>query len=113
MIKCGGNRISPKKIEDVIARHPDVVEVAVIGLPHDRLGEAIAAFVVTTHGSRLLAEDLRTLCRRALPPYEVPEQVQFVTDLPHNSSGKVVKNELRRRHCTIQPDQSRAVSCEC
>ena len=97
MIKCGGNRISPKEIEDVIAGHPEVVEVAVIGLPHDWLGETIAAFVVTTRGAQVLPEDLRILCRRTLPPYKVPEQVQLVADLPHNSSGKVLKNELRKR----------------
>ena len=113
MIKCGGNRVSPKKIEEVIAGHPEVVEAAVIGLPHDTLGEAITAFVVTTHGAQLLAEDLRTLCRRALPPYEVPAEVQFVTDLPHNSSGKVMKHELRRRRLQIHLNQTPAVSCEC
>lgn len=61
--------------------------------------------------ARILSEDLRTLCRRVLPPYEVPAQVLFVVDLPHNSSGKVMKHELRRRHLQIHPSQSHVVGC--
>lgn len=97
ILKCGGNRISPKEIEDVLAAHPDVVEVAVIGLPHDLLGEAPAAFVVPTPRASVTPDDLRQICRRALPAYKVPEILRFVPHLPHNSSGKVLKATLRHQ----------------
>ena len=106
MIKSGGHRVSPKEIEDVIAAHPEVVEVAVIGVPHDWLSEAIAAFVVAIREARVLPEELRDLCRRALPAYKVPEQVQFVADLPHNSSGKVLKHELRKMAAPVSSQQT-------
>jgi acyl-CoA synthetase (AMP-forming)/AMP-acid ligase II len=95
MIKCGGNRVSPKEIEDVIARHPEVVEVAVIGMPDELLGEAIAAFVVVLREATVNADQLLTLCRRELPPYKTPTRIELVDSLPHNSSGKVLKAALR------------------
>lgn len=97
MIKCGGNRVSSKEIEDVLAAHPGVVEAAVIGLPHELLGEAIAAYVVTTRDARIDPDELRQLCRRALPPYKVPERLEIVPELPHTGSGKVMKASLRAR----------------
>ncbi|MFN0130761.1 MAG: class I adenylate-forming enzyme family protein [Verrucomicrobiales bacterium] len=97
MIKCGGNRVSPKEIEDVLAAHPGVVEAAVVGVPHDWLGEAVTAFVVATRDGGVIESDLRRLCRQSLPPHKVPEHIRLVAALPHTGSGKVMKSELRRR----------------
>jgi acyl-CoA synthetase (AMP-forming)/AMP-acid ligase II len=96
MIKSGGNRVSSREVEDVIASHPEVVEVAVVGVPHEWLGEAIEAFIVAKQDARLDAEAIRSLCRATLPPHKVPEAVHFLSDLPHNSSGKVIKRDLRK-----------------
>ena len=95
MIKSGGNRVSAKEVEDVIAELPDVVEVAVIGVPHELLGEAIRAFVVSIRESTLTAEQVMAHCRRSLPVFKSPECVAFLSALPHNSSGKVNKLQLR------------------
>ncbi|HVV70313.1 MAG TPA: AMP-binding protein [Verrucomicrobiae bacterium] len=95
MIKSGGNRVSAKEIEDTIAEIPEVVEVAVIGCPHDLLGEAIKAFVVEKVPGTLKAEQVRAHCRNRLPPYKVPEEVVFRPNLPHNSAGKVIKQQLK------------------
>ena len=110
MIKCGGNRVSSKEIEDVLAAHPGVVEAAVIGLPHELLGEAIAAYVVTTRDARLEPDALRQLCRRALPPYKVPERIELVPELPHTGSGKVMKAWLRARLMASAPPSPALVS---
>jgi len=95
MIKSGGNRVGAKEVEEVIAELTDVVEAAVIGVPDEILGEAIAAFVVPVRGSPLRPEDVRDHCGRRLPGFKVPEHVTFLPQLPHNANGKVVKRELR------------------
>jgi len=83
------------EIEEVIAELPHVVEVAVVGMPHALLGEAIVAFVTPVAGSSLQPEDVREHCRHRLPTFKVPERVVFLSTLPHNASGKVVKSALK------------------
>ncbi len=95
MIKTGGNRVSAKEIEDAIAELPEIVEVAVLGVPHELLGEAIKAFVVTAHDGLLTARDVEAHCRRKLPAFKVPEEVIFLKAMIHNSSGKIMKQKLR------------------
>jgi long-chain acyl-CoA synthetase len=95
MIKSGGNRVSAKEVEDVIAEIPTVVEVAVVGVSHELLGEAIQAFVVAAPGVTLAEEMVKEHCQRRLPAFKCPEAVEFLSALPHNSSGKVLKPKLR------------------
>jgi len=96
MIKCGGNRVAAKEVEEVIAELSEVVEVAVTGVPHEVLGEAIAAFVVPVRGVALEPAQVQGHCARRLPGFKIPERVTFLPNLPHNSSGKVAKQELRK-----------------
>ena len=95
IIKCGGNRVSAKEVEDVIAELAEVVEVAVVGVPHELLGEAIKAFVVVTRGARITPDDVQTHCRRRLPPFKAPDSVLFLDSMPHSGSGKILKSRLR------------------
>lgn len=96
MIKSGGNRVSAKEIEDVIAELPDVVEVAVLGTPHELLGEAIRAFVVPAN-DRLTGQAVAAHCQKRLPAFKLPETVVLLPKLPHNSSGKVLKPQLKEQ----------------
>lgn len=96
MIKSGGNRVSAKEVEDVIAELPDVVEVAVVGAPHELLGEAIKAFVVPGCKGRMTPQDVAAHCRRRLPAFKVPEDVIFLKTMVHNSAGKVLKPALKK-----------------
>jgi long-chain acyl-CoA synthetase len=96
LIKSGGNRVSAKEVEEVIAELPAVVEVAVIGVPHDLLGEAVKAFVVAGSDTTISAAATIDYCRRRLPPFKCPESVEFLPVLPHNSSGKVLKTRLKQ-----------------
>jgi long-chain acyl-CoA synthetase len=102
MIKSGGNRVSAKEVEEVIAEIPQVVEVAVVGAPHELLGESIKAFVSLVDDAGITAQDVLTHCRKRLPMAKSPEEVIFVRNLPHNSSGKIAKSKLKemieRRH---------------
>jgi acyl-CoA synthetase (AMP-forming)/AMP-acid ligase II len=95
LIKSGGENVASAEIERVIAQHPDVSEVAVIGVPDPRWDEVPKAFVILREASATTAEDIREHCRAHLAKYKVPAYVQVVTALPRNDSGKVLKKGLR------------------
>jgi acyl-CoA synthetase (AMP-forming)/AMP-acid ligase II len=96
MINRGGLKVFPDEVEDVILRHPAVREVAVVGMPDDRLGEVPWAFVVTAGGEvgSRLADDLCELCARSLVPYKVPARFVALEALPRNDAGKVLRRNL-------------------
>ncbi|MER6063533.1 FadD3 family acyl-CoA ligase [Streptomyces sp. NPDC001792] len=95
MFIVGGFNAYPAEIEQSLALHPDVREVAVIGVPDPRLGEVAKAFVARRPGSTLTSDDLIAWSRREMANYKVPRTVEFVPELPRNASGKVVKGVLR------------------
>jgi acyl-CoA synthetase (AMP-forming)/AMP-acid ligase II len=94
-IKSAGNRISPQEIEEVIASHPDVLHVAVVGVPDELLGEAVAAFAVPRAADCLSEASLKDYCNERLPNHKVPQHIQVMGRLPMNDFGKVLKEELR------------------
>lgn len=96
IIVSGGINVASLEVEKVIGRHPDVVAVAVIGIPHDRWGEAVHAVVVPKSGADLDAEAVLAWCREHLASFKKPQSVEFVADLPVSSTGKVLKRELRQ-----------------
>ena len=98
LIIRGGQNISPRDIEQTIQQHPAVEEVAVIGLPHPEFGQTPAAFIVKVAGAELVEDAIFDLCREHLARYKVPARVEIVDELPHNSIGKVLKEELRKRY---------------
>jgi long-chain acyl-CoA synthetase len=97
MIVAGGVNIYPAEIEKALVEHPDVVEAAVIGIPHDDLGEQAMAFVVVRPGSDLAETDLRRLLEGRLASYKHPRTYEFTDELPINPMGKIQKTELRAR----------------
>ncbi|MFH0520924.1 FadD3 family acyl-CoA ligase [Streptomyces sp. M41] len=97
MFIVGGFNAYPAEIEQLLGLHPDVADVAVIGVPDTRLGEVGKAYVVRRPGATLTADDLTAWSRREMANYKVPRSVEFLAELPRNASGKVVKGELRGR----------------
>ncbi|MFJ3304640.1 FadD3 family acyl-CoA ligase [Streptomyces sp. NPDC086549] len=97
MFIVGGFNAYPAEIEQLLGLHPEVADVAVIGIPDARLGEVGKAFVVRRAGAVLTGDDLIAWSRREMANYKVPRAVEFVAELPRNASGKVVKGELRGR----------------
>ena len=95
MYVVGGFNAYPAEVELVIAQHPDVAEVAVVGVPDERLGEVGKAFVVTR--ADVDPDELIAWCRERMANYKVPRYVEFVDVLPRNASGKILKHELRSR----------------
>jgi fatty-acyl-CoA synthase len=97
IIITGGENVSTLEVERVIYTHPAVLEVAVVATPHERWGEVPHAFVVTRPGPSLTAEELYEYCRARLAAFKCPKRVDFVTELPKTSTGKIQKYVLRRR----------------
>ncbi|WP_328362708.1 FadD3 family acyl-CoA ligase [Streptomyces sp. NBC_00445] len=95
MFIVGGFNAYPAEIEQLLGLHPDVADVAVIGVPDARLGEVGKAYVVRRPGAVVTGDDLIAWARREMANYKVPRVVEFVPELPRNASGKVVKGELR------------------
>jgi long-chain acyl-CoA synthetase len=98
MIVSGGENVYPVEIEEALAQHADVADVAVIGVPHPHWGEAVKALVVPRAGARPAAADLIAFARGRLAGYKLPRSVDFVAELPRTPSGKVLKRELRDRY---------------
>ena len=98
MIISGGENIYPAEIESVLAGHPMVADVAVIGVPDDTWGEAVKAIVIPRPGSGLTADDLIEWSHSRLAGFKRPKSVDFVEVIPRNPSGKILKKELRAPH---------------
>jgi len=96
MIVSGGENIYPAEIENLLHSHPDIVDVAVIGIPDARWGESVKAIVVCRPGASTNAEELIAFVRPHIAAYKVPRSVEFVATLPRNASGKILKRELRQ-----------------
>jgi long-chain acyl-CoA synthetase len=94
VIRSGSSNIMPKEVEDVIAAHPAVAEVVVLGLPDTEWGEAVTAFVVLKLGMSATEHDLVEHCRAHLASYKKPRAVRFVASLPRSHYGKVIRAEL-------------------
>ena len=96
LIKCAGERISAREIEDVLAAHPGVLEAAVAGEPHPVLGESVHAWIVR-RADGLSEDELRRHCAQHLTHHEIPRSWTFVAELPRTASGKVQKHRLLGR----------------
>ena len=94
LIIRGGYNVYPREIEDVLHAHPAVAEAAVIGIPHARLGEEVMAVVTVRDGATVTEAELRAYCRERLAAYKYPRRFEFRAQLPKNSLGKVMKDEL-------------------
>jgi acyl-CoA synthetase (AMP-forming)/AMP-acid ligase II len=90
----GGENIAPAEVEDAVLAHPEVSDVAVVGLPDDEWGERITAAVVRVAGSELTAEEVRIWARQRVRGSRTPDDVVFVDDLPRTPTGKVVRRHL-------------------
>jgi len=97
MIVSGGENVFPAEVEDLLAGHEDVVEVAVFGVEDEKFGQRLKAVVVKRDGASLSEDDVKTHVKANLAGYKVPREVEFVDELPRTSTGKVLKRELQER----------------
>ena len=95
MIKSGGENVYPAEVENVILKYPAIADVAVIGLPDERRGEAVSAVVVAAAGHELALEDLQAFARKELAGFKIPRRLEILDVLPRNGAGKIQKHVLR------------------
>jgi len=96
MIVTGGENVYPAEVENALMKHPEVADVAVIGVPDERWGEAVKAIVVKKQGAELTPGELIGWARERIAGYKLPKSVDFVEALPRNPTGKILKRELRK-----------------
>ncbi len=99
MIVSGGENVYPVEVEEALAQHADVADVAVIGVPDTVWGEVVTALIVPRPRTRPTPDELVAFARERLAGYKLPRSVEFVDELPRTPSGKVLKRELRERYC--------------
>jgi len=95
MIISGAENIYPAEVENAIYGHPDVAEVAVVGVPDEKWGEAVKAIVVAKPGSSPKADDIIAFARTRIAAFKAPKSVDFIEALPRNASGKILRRQLR------------------
>lgn len=106
MVVSGGENVYPAEVEDVLYQHPAIAEVAVLGTPHPRWGEAVTVVVALRPDATLTLDELREFARDKLAGYKLPLRLEFVEALPRNPSGKIVKYQLRDRITETQQASS-------
>lgn len=95
-LKVGGERVSPKEVEEVIVKLPEIVDCSIVGVQDDILGEAIKAFIVLNKGARLTEEAIRKYCNKHLSSNKIPKYIRFIDKIPVSATGKKVKDQLIR-----------------
>ncbi len=98
LIKPGGFQVWPREVEEVIADHPEVLEVGVAGIPDPYRGETVKAWVVLRPQKTTTEEDIKAWCQERLAKYKVPTQIEFRDELPKTTVGKILRRELVRQH---------------
>jgi len=97
MIVSGGENVFPREVEDLLADHEAVVEVAVIGVEDSEFGQRLKAFVVREEGAAVDVDELKAHVKANLAAYKTPREIEFMDELPRNATGKVLKRELQSR----------------
>jgi acyl-CoA synthetase (AMP-forming)/AMP-acid ligase II len=98
MILSGSENVASKEVEEVIYEHPAVADAAVIGVPDEKWGERVHAVIVLKSGQQLQEEEIIQFCKERLAGYKRPRSVEFVSELPRNPSGKILKQDLRKKY---------------
>ncbi len=97
MIVSGGENVFPGEVEELLSHHPSVAEVAVVGVADEEFGQVLAAFVVRRRGAKLSADQVRAHVRDNLARHKVPRRVEFIDELPRNTTGKILRRALAER----------------
>lgn len=98
MIVSGGENVFPAEVEELLAGHPGIADVAVVGVPDDEFGQALRAHVVIADGAELSVDDVRRHVREHLARHKVPRQVTFCAEVPRNATGKILRRSLADSH---------------
>jgi long-chain acyl-CoA synthetase len=95
MVLVSGYNVYPIEVENVILRHPKILDAAIIGVPDEYQGESVKAVIVLRDGERMEPKELTDYCRKHLAAYKVPRHVEIREELPRSATGKLLKREMR------------------
>lgn len=95
MMKPGGYQVWPREVEEVLTQHPAILEAGVAGIPHEKRGETVKAWVVLHEGKTATVDEIRSFCREHLAAFKVPTDVEFRDELPKTTVGKVLRRKLQ------------------
>ncbi|MDV6377007.1 fatty acid--CoA ligase family protein [Sporosarcina sp. GW1-11] len=95
MIIVGGFNVYPREVEEVLFSHRDIIEAAVVGIPDTNFGEEVHAYVVLKEGSEATAQTIHDFCAKRLVKYKVPKHIEFLEELPKNTTGKILRRSLK------------------
>jgi fatty-acyl-CoA synthase len=95
MVIRGGENVYPREIEEFLYRHPKIQDVQVVGLPDQRFGEELCAWIIAKPGQSLTHEEVREFCKGKIAHYKVPKYMKFVTEFPMTVTGKIQKFKIR------------------
>ena len=98
LIKPGGYQVWPREVEEVIISNPKVLEVGVAGIPDPYRGETVKAWIVLKAGQTATVDEIRAFCKEKMAAYKVPNHIEFRTELPKTTVGKILRRELVRQH---------------
>jgi fatty-acyl-CoA synthase len=98
MIKTGGENVASADVETTLFEHPNILEVAVIGVPDDTWGEAITAYITLKPDTKADEKEIISWAKQNMAAYKVPKKIIFMDDIPKNPSGKILKKELRKQY---------------
>ena len=101
LIKPGGYQVWPREVEEAIAANPKVLEVGVAGIPDPYRGETVKAWIVAKPGETLTEEEVKAWCKERLAPFKIPTHIEFRSELPRTTVGKILRRELVRQHKEI------------
>src|SRR4029078_7908189 len=100
MINASGYKVWPREVQDVLAEQPAVRESAVIGVPDEKRGETVKAFVSLKPGATATPDELRECCKARMAAYKYPRQVEVIDELPKTVTGKILRRELRDKEAS-------------
>jgi len=106
MIIRGGENIYPREIEEFLYGHPQIAEVHVTGLPDERLGEIVLAWIRLRPGQQSSAEQIREFCHGSIARFKIPQCIRFVDSFPTTVSGKIQKYRIREMEIALQSGQT-------
>jgi acyl-CoA synthetase (AMP-forming)/AMP-acid ligase II len=101
MIISGGENVHPSETENALQEHPAVEEVAVVGVPDPRWGEAVKAVVALSPSREASAQELIAFCRQRIAGYKCPKSVDFVAELPKSTVGKILRREVKKKYSDV------------
>jgi acyl-CoA synthetase (AMP-forming)/AMP-acid ligase II len=99
MIITGGEHVYPSEVEEIISTHPNIFDVAVIGVPHDKWGEAVMAVAILKEGAEVTEDEVKAFCRDKMAGYKKPKAVKFIAqnEMPRTATGKILHRVLREQ----------------